>query len=70
MWATSAAPVDADTIGGTTGISQAGRAARSEFGSAVIIANGTQTAVATPIAVPAAHSTPLIDSATAPPRIG
>ena len=52
----SAAPVAAETIGGTTGSSHAGTAPPAGISCRVIIRYGTPTATTRPAAVPAVHS--------------
>jgi hypothetical protein len=55
----SSAPVAADTIGGTTGISQPPNAASGSTVCWVNIRNGMLTAVNEPPTVPAVHNTPV-----------
>ena len=56
----------AETIGGTTGISQPPNAASSPISCLVIIRYGIQTVVTSPSAVPADHSTQSARTAQAP----
>jgi hypothetical protein len=59
--------VAAETIGGTTGISQPPNASPAPMSCRVIIRYGIQTAVTRPSAVPASHSTQSIPIAAASP---
>ena len=56
----------AETIGGTTGISQPPKASPAPMSCRVIIRYGIQTAVARPSAVPASHSTQSMPTAAGP----
>ena len=64
---TSAAPVAADTIGGTTGISQPPNAASPATSWPVITRYGIHPAVTRPSAVPADHSAVSTPSAARAP---
>ena len=58
----------AETIGGTTGISQPPNASPAPMSCRVIIRYGIQTAVTRPSAVPASHSTQSMPIAAGPIR--
>ncbi len=61
---TSSAPVVADTIGGTTGMSQPPNALPGGYPCRVTATAGTMTVASRPVRVPAVHSTQSSPSAT------
>jgi hypothetical protein len=67
IWGISRAPAAADTIGGTTGISQPPNAASGSTLSWVNIRNGIVAAVNSPPTVPADHNTHARSTATRSP---